>query len=141
MKSVFRRPIEVLLYGTEYVYKLKQVRDLMPLASARHLLHAVEPLPTGLCHPVQLDHRSARVFDGRHHPPLVQHDPCPQGPADLDLAGDRVDLYRHHVAVDGAQGPDRRNRSLALDTRKTFVENVHFSAVQDVVQVLLHVPR
>lgn len=28
----FRRPIEVLLYGTEYVYKLKQVRDLMPLA-------------------------------------------------------------------------------------------------------------
>ncbi|HPW90185.1 MAG TPA: cytidine deaminase [Paludibacteraceae bacterium] len=28
----FRRPIEVLLYGTEYVYKVKQVRDLMPLA-------------------------------------------------------------------------------------------------------------
>ena len=28
----FRQPIEVLLYGTEYVYKIKQIRDLMPLA-------------------------------------------------------------------------------------------------------------
>ncbi len=38
---------------------------------------------------VQLDDRLAGLPDGRHHPPLVQHHPCPQGQPDLDLARHR----------------------------------------------------
>ena len=66
------------------------------------------PLAFGTAY--QLGHRRAGLPDGRHHPPLVQHDACPQGPADLDLDRHRDPLHPDHVAFDRAEGADRRKR-------------------------------
>ncbi|MEY9200572.1 hypothetical protein ABIA16_005751 [Sinorhizobium fredii] len=76
---------------------------------------AVEPLSARLRHRVQLDHRLAGVPDGRHHPPLVQHAARPKGRPDLELAGHRAPLHRHHVAFDGAQGSDRGKRGEGVE--------------------------
>jgi hypothetical protein len=53
--------------------------------AAGDLPDAVEPLPAGLRHAVQLDHRQPGVPDGRDDPALVQHPPRPQGQPALDL--------------------------------------------------------
>ena len=57
---------------------------------------------------VQLDHRLAGLPHRRADPALFQHDACPQGQSDLDLAGRRHPVHRHHLAVDGAESADRR---------------------------------
>ena len=40
--------------------------------------NVVEPLPAGLCHRIQLDHRSVGVSYGCHDQALLQHTPCPR---------------------------------------------------------------
>ena len=57
---------------------------------------------------VQLGHRLAGLHHRRADPPLFQHHPCPQGQPDLDLAGAVDPVHHHHLAVDRAEGADRR---------------------------------
>ena len=98
-----------------------------------------EPLSAGVRHAVQLDHCLAGVPDRRADPPLLQHAACPQGQSDLDLAGRCHPFRHHHVAVDGAQGADRRAEGLfgggGLYDLHTFPGSARRSS-----RPLLHVP-
>ncbi len=71
---------------------------------------AVEPLPAGFCHRVQLAHRVTGLPDGRDDPALLQHDACPEGQPSLDLGGHRGALRRDHVAVARADVRPARRR-------------------------------
>ena len=64
--------------------------------------------PLAFAHRVQLGHRLAGVHHRRADPALFQHDACAQGQPDLDLARRGDPVHHHHLAVDGAEGADRR---------------------------------
>ena len=55
--------------------------------------------PACLCQRLQLADRKPCVPDGRDHPALVQLDPCPQGPAPLDMGRDGDPVPADRMAV------------------------------------------
>ena len=88
--------------------------------------------PLAFAHRVQLGHRLAGLHHRRADPALLQHDACAQGQPDLDLARRGHPVHHHHLAVDRAEGADRRGQDRRRP-RESFAASAHFPAVRDTV--------